>query len=64
MTRALPFALSLLIAFETLPLHAASDPQATLLADLEAQGPRLNSVALSLWEWAEVGYQEVKSSAR
>ena len=63
MTRALPFALSLLIAFETLPLYAASDPRATLLADLEAQGPRLDSVALSLWDWAEVGYQEVKSSA-
>ena len=55
MTRALPFALSLLIAFETLPLYAASDPRATLLADLEAQGPRLDSVALSLWigrRWA------------
>ena len=58
MTRALHFALSLLIAFETLPLYAASDPRATLLADLEAQGPRLDSVALSLWDWAEVGIRK------
>ena len=34
MTRVLPYALSLLIALETLPLYAASDPRATLLADL------------------------------
>ncbi|MGA1736601.1 MAG: hypothetical protein ACO4AD_07765, partial [Pseudomonadales bacterium] len=63
MTRALSYALLLLIALGTLPVHAAGDPRAMLLADLEAQQPRLGSVALSLWDWAEVGYQEVKSSA-
>ena len=63
MPRALSFALLLLLTLGTLPAHAAGDARATLLADLEAQQPRLGSVARSLWEWAEVGYQEVKSSA-
>ena len=50
-------------ALGALQAQAAGDPRQTLMADLEAQQPRLGTVALSLWDWAEVGYQEVKSSA-
>lgn len=43
------------------PLVAAADT-AGLLAAIDADRVRTERVARSLWEWAEVGYQEVRSS--
>jgi aminobenzoyl-glutamate utilization protein B len=42
---------------------SAADPKAALLQDLNAQQASLGAVAMTIWDFAEVGYQEEKSSA-
>lgn len=44
-------------------VHAASD-EATLFRTIEARRDADRGVALDLWKWAEVGYQEEQSTAR
>ena len=41
---------------------AAEPLQAELEAELEAYAPRMNEVADALWNWAEPGYLETRSS--
>ena len=42
---------------------AAQDPKQTALARLDASYQRYTQVAKQIWDWAEVGYQETRSSA-
>lgn len=42
---------------------AAQDGKAVVSAAIEANRPRTEKVAMQIWEFAEVGYQEVRSSA-
>ena len=49
------------LAAGQLPKPAANT--APLLASLEAAAPHYAQVAKQIWEWAEVGYMETKSSA-
>ncbi|MGA0098008.1 MAG: amidohydrolase [Steroidobacteraceae bacterium] len=51
----------LVLACLLAPLAATADRTA-LLAGIDADRDRTARVARSLWEWAEVGYQEVRSS--
>ena len=48
------------VAVSPLPLVAAQETQ---IAAIEARSDHYGSVARQIWEWAEVGYQEEKSSA-
>lgn len=41
----------------------AQDPQQAALASLDANYQRYTQVAKQIWDWAEVGYQETRSSA-
>jgi len=41
----------------------AADPRADALRFLEAQQSRYADVAMQIWDWAEIGYHEEKSSA-
>ncbi|MGI8943480.1 MAG: amidohydrolase [Qipengyuania sp.] len=53
------FAAAVLAAFASQPLFAqASDP----VAEVEAQEERTARVAQQLWDWAELGYLETRSS--
>lgn len=52
-----------LLAALTPVAHAASD-EATLLRTIESRREADRGVALDLWKWAEVGYQEEQSTAR
>ena len=47
------------VALFPLPLTAVQDAQ---IAAIEARSDHYGSVARQIWEWAEVGYQEEKSS--
>ena len=42
---------------------APTDASARLIAAIDAKGPRYADLAKQIWSFAEVGYQEVKSSA-
>ena len=42
---------------------AAQDPKQAALASLDANYLRYTQVAKQIWDWAEVGYQETRSSA-
>ncbi|MBI2071671.1 MAG: amidohydrolase [Gemmatimonadetes bacterium] len=42
---------------------AAQDPRQAALASLDANYQRYTQVAKQIWDWAEVGYQETRSSA-
>src|SRR5688572_23485492 len=42
---------------------APSDPSARLLAAIDTRGAHYSELAKQIWSFAEVGYQEVKSSA-
>ncbi|MEH3106872.1 MAG: amidohydrolase [Sphingomonas fennica] len=44
------------------PLDEASTR--AIVADVDAYGPRLSKTALDIWSFAEVGYQEARSSQR
>jgi len=49
-----------------LAAHAQNLPDAqrtAIVADVDTRAPVLASTAKSIWNWAEVGYQEAKSSA-
>ena len=50
----------LLAALSILPLNVAAND--AVLADIDARYNETASVARQLWEWAEVGYQEERSS--
>jgi len=52
------FVLSLLPA-----AAAGQDPRQAALASLDANYQRYTQVAKQIWDWAEVGYQETRSSA-
>jgi aminobenzoyl-glutamate utilization protein B len=41
----------------------AQDPRQAALASLDANYQRYTQVAKQIWDWAEVGYQETRSSA-
>jgi len=45
------------------PAALAADPGAGLRQFLDARAPHDAEVARQIWDWAEVGYQETKSSA-
>jgi aminobenzoyl-glutamate utilization protein B len=45
------------------PVRAADDPAATVLQRLDGRSAAYAKVALQIWEWAELGFQETKSSA-
>lgn len=53
-----PLVLSLLTS-----AAAAQDPRQAALASLDANYDRYTQVAKQIWDWAEVGYQETRSSA-
>lgn len=55
-------ALAVIVALGHGPLAAAADPG--VLRTIEARRATDRSVALDLWNWAEVGYQEQRSSVR
>ena len=42
---------------------APTDPSARLIAAIDAKGARYAELAKQIWSFAEVGYQEVRSSA-
>lgn len=44
-------------------IGAQPSPEGELMLYLESQKNRFSDVAMQIWEWAEVGYQEEKSSA-
>jgi len=62
---ALMGAASLSLALSAVPVAAQVTPQdnQTLIASVEQGAPRMAKVAHQIWEYAEVGYQETKSSA-
>jgi len=45
------------------PAAEAQDPRQAALASLDANYQRYTQVAKQIWDWAEVGYQETRSSA-
>ncbi|MEH6664052.1 MAG: amidohydrolase [Brevundimonas sp.] len=62
---ALMGAASLSLALSAVPVAAQVTPQdnQSLIASVEQGAPRMAEVAHQIWEYAEVGYQETKSSA-
>ncbi|MDZ4055106.1 MAG: hypothetical protein U1E24_17830 [Phenylobacterium sp.] len=62
---ALMGAASLTLVLSGSPASAQVTPQdkQTLIASVEKGAPRMADVAHQIWEFAEVGYQETKSSA-
>lgn len=62
---ALMGAASLTLMLSSAPVAAQVTPQdkQTLIASVEKGAPRMATVAHQIWEFAEVGYQETKSSA-
>lgn len=59
MRRILPILYCVLL----LPLCAAADPREEMLRALEAEKGEYASWAMQIWDWAELGYQEERSSA-
>ena len=59
----LPCVVACLLASAALPAGTDADPKAELLAALDASAADDAKVALQIWEFAELGYQEEKSSA-
>lgn len=53
--------LILLVLSVALPLQAQSEKKA--LQTIDNQTDKYEDIALQIWEWAEMGYQETKSSA-
>src|SRR5262249_43170645 len=53
---------AVLVAFP-LMLHAQTDPRDALLRSIDARRSTYADVAKQIWAFAEVGYQETKSSA-
>jgi aminobenzoyl-glutamate utilization protein B len=58
-TRVIGFILILLPFF----IGAQPSPEGGLMTFLESQKTRFSDVAMQIWDWAEVGYQEEKSAA-
>ena len=57
------FAVSSASRSSSLAQDAPTDPSARLIAAIDAKGARYADLAKQIWSFAEVGYQEVKSSA-
>ena len=53
----------LLLAVLLLPSYAAADPREEVLRLLEEEKGEYAEWAMKLWDWAELGYQEERSSA-
>ena len=53
--------LSLLLCFLIFPLQAQSEKK--VLQSLDKKKDQYENIALQIWEWAEMGYQEKQSSA-
>ncbi|WP_026180746.1 amidohydrolase [Henriciella marina] len=61
--RLIPSLIALGFATASLALPAASDPSTEAASELvEARSGMTEEIAQSLWDWAEVGYQETQSS--
>ena len=61
--RLIPPLLAAGIASAALALPAAADPSADSASSLvEQRSEMISEIAMSLWDWAEVGYQETRSS--
>lgn len=56
-------ALSVVCLLTLAPLHAADDPATAVIQRLDARSDAYAKVALPIWHWAELGFQETKSSA-
>ena len=54
----------LIIALLLAPAASTANGKDELIASIDAKGDRYWQVALDLWDWAEPGYQEVRSSER
>jgi aminobenzoyl-glutamate utilization protein B len=63
MKRSLFVALTIGIPIASSAQDAPTDPSARLIAAVDAKGARYAEMAKQIWSFAEVGYQEVKSSA-
>lgn len=55
--------LAVLLAAGAADARVAAGQRATILASVEKAGPHMGEVAHQIWDYAEVGYQETKSSA-
>ena len=55
---------ALMVAFSLAFLSTTASADDALLKFIEARRAADRTVALQLWNWAEVGYQEEQSSAR
>ncbi|WP_086933084.1 amidohydrolase [Agarilytica rhodophyticola] len=58
----LTYILSVYLALNTFSTHAANVDTKSVLANIDANYQQTASVAKQLWDWAEVGYQEERSS--
>ncbi len=56
-------ALGLALLCGSLPAHAAGDDEMAVLRSVDAYAPRMGEVADALWNWAELGYLEQRSTA-
>jgi aminobenzoyl-glutamate utilization protein B len=57
------FVLASVIGAPVLAQNAPADPSARLIAAIDARGAHYAEMAKQIWSFAEVGYQEVRSSA-
>src|SRR5690242_8272382 len=55
--------LAALLAAGAAQAKVAAAQRAAILASVDKAGPHLGEVAHRIWDYAEVGYQETKSSA-
>lgn len=63
LTRAFPFLLLATVTAAAAAQRQKTDPSAAILASLDSRAEHFAGVAKQIWSFAEVGYQEVKSSA-
>lgn len=63
MKRTLIFAIATGIPALSLAQDAPTDPSSRIIAAIESKGAHYAEIAKQIWSFAEVGYQEVKSSA-
>lgn len=63
MIRTVLLAAAIAIAVPASAQPVADAQRAAILANVDARAPALAATAHALWDWAEVGYQEVRSAA-